>query len=707
MLRGRLRLLLADVALRRGRIANAFTHAQFALREFNSAGFDANSWRAASLLFTAILYAQLGANDEALGALAESVDMLAPLHAPSRMATAMNVYADVQANLHHASSALWWRRMAEATFARLAMIPAAQATHALRLDMEAQLGDSAALRTELQSIPPGDALHAAQPLLVAAELALREDRLDAANTALNRVRAAPLTLRQQIRAAVLEAHYLDRSGHPSAAQQTLRGAAQRLRNLAQRAGNPVLRQVIERQQSMLRQTAFRLLLDNARAVDLVDADVIWRWLASEAPGSAPTAGALHPQSAKSFDRAAAAELLAPPGRPSSVAETNSRRELLALLSDTGYVARSPYAAAAPIALKVLQQRLAIDAALIAYVDGGTKGALLWVTHDNARIVATAPPDEVRASIIQLRESVHNASTPTTTVIDAARELSTRLLRRLSENPPLRLYVVADEPMNGVVWSLLPWPGRDEALIDSTAVSLVHVSNTHGMPQSAATRAPDRLHVVVAAQTPAAGLALHELAGASVEAGQIRAALGATPRIDENDQATAAEVLGLLGERASWIHVAAHGVAQAQRIGFAGIWLQPAGEPADPAFLSWLDVLDNGARADLVVLDACQLGDSGAAISGNLSFADAVSRAGARRVVSALWPVSDAASALWVPEFYRTLVADPRLDVPAALRAVQLRLRASRAFTHPFFWAGFQAIERLDLAAADAPGARGK
>jgi hypothetical protein len=33
-----------------------------------------------------------------------------------------------------------------------------------------------------------------------------------------------------------------------------------------------------------------------------------------------------------------------------------------------------------------------------------------------------------------------------------------------------------------------------------------------------------------------------------------------------------------------------------------------------------------------------------------------------------------------------------------LRSAQQRLRASRAFTHPFFWAGLQSIERLDFAA---------
>jgi CHAT domain-containing protein len=52
----------------------------------------------------------------------------------------------------------------------------------------------------------------------------------------------------------------------------------------------------------------------------------------------------------------------------------------------------------------------------------------------------------------------------------------------------------------------------------------------------------------------------------------------------------------------------------------------------------------------------------------------------------------------VPAFYRALLADAGYDSALALRTAQLRLRTSRAFTHPFFWAGLQSIERLDLPA---------
>ena len=70
----------------------------------------------------------------------------------------------------------------------------------------------------------------------------------------------------------------------------------------------------------------------------------------------------------------------------------------------------------------------------------------------------------------------------------------------------------------------------------------------------------------------------------------------------------------------------------------------------------------------------------------MSFAAAVSRAGAKQVVAALW----------VPAFYATLAADPEHNAATALRAAQQRLREPRV-CHPFFWAGMQATARLSLA----------
>jgi len=690
MLRGRLRLMLADLAMRRGQVARAFSDAELALSEFDQAQFDVALWQAGTLAFTAALYSQLGANEEALGALGDAVRILQPLNAPGRMAGAMNVYADIETNLQRNDLALFWRHAAEATYQRLALLPAWRSTRAKRLSLQVRLGDFTDVAHEVAETTATDPLYKTQQLLLGVELALHDARLDDARSALDQASLLPLSLRDQIRLTLLDAKHADLAGNRTTAQQILRAGARHVDTLARRAGNPTLVYVIARQSASLRNEAFRLALERPAAEQTVEA--IWQWLAYSASAASTATGAAG-EAAEPFDRAVAAELLAPIERAKPVADMAAQRELLTLLArPEKTTAQAPAREAADL-LADFRQALDEDSAFVAFVDGGERGALLWVTHDAARLVETAAPDQLRVSAAALRELVRSAGTPIGDIRTAARQLSTQLFGAIPAGPPpRRLFVLAEEPAIGIPWSVLQWPDQSEALIDSTAVSLVHLARA----DAAAAPTPRALHVFVAAQTLGDPNQLRPLAGASVEAAQIRAALGGGLQVDENTQATRPSVLNTLEESGAWLHIAAHGSAMPQRIGYAGIWLEPPASGATPVFLSWLDVLDNGVRAGLVVLDACQLGDSGSAVSGNLSFADAVSRAGARRVIAALWPVSDAASALWVPAFYRALLADPARDAAQALRAAQQRLRASRAFTHPFFWASLQSIERLDL-----------
>jgi hypothetical protein len=692
MLRGRLRLTLADLAMRRGQIARAFTDAELALSDFDQSQFDVAIWQASTLMFTASLYNQVGAHQEALGALGDAVKILVPLNAHGQMAGAMNVYADIETNLQNYLPAMFWRRAAEETYLLLNLKPGYRSTRAARLGLQGRLGDYADIAREVADLPATDPLYKAQQSLLAADLALHEDRLEDARRALDRAAQMPLTLRDQIRLALLDAKYRDRSGEGASVPQALLAGARHVDTLARRAGNPTLAYVIARQSVNLRSEAFRIALERPDADTAIEA--IWQWLAfaaSDAPG-APSAAR---ESAEAFDRAVAADLLSPLERTKPSTDMTAQRELLTLLAQPEKTdIRSPSGAATGT-LADFRQLLDADSAFVAFIDGGTDGALLWVTRDAARLVATAPPDQVRAGALTLRDLVHSAGAPIADVRAASQRLSKQLLGAIpAAQPPRRLYVLANEPATGVPWSVLQWPSQTEPLVESTAVSFVHLARTVDAARPAK---PAALNVLVAAQSHTDPRQLRNLANASVEAAQIKDALGdAALHVDENAQATRSTVLAALEQAGAWLHIAAHGMAQPQRIGYAGIWLEPPAADATPAFLSWLDVLDHGVRADLVVLDACQLGDSGTAISGNLSFADAVSRAGARRVVAALWPVSDAASALWVPVFYQSLIADPGHDAAQALRAAQLRLRSSRAFTHPFFWASLQSIERLPL-----------
>lgn len=692
MLRGRLRLTLADLAMRRGQIARAFTDAELALSDFEQGQFDDAIWQGSTLMFTASLYNQVGAHQEALGALGDAVRILLPLNAPRLMAGAMNVYADIETNLQHYLSAMFWRRAAEETYLLLDL-PGYRSTRAARLGLQARLGDYADIAHEMADLAATDPLYRAQQSLLAADLALHEDRLDDARRALDRAAQLPLSLRDQIRLALLDAKFRDRSGDGATVPQALLAGARHVDTLARRAGNPTLAYVIARQSVNLRNEAFRIALEHPDADSAIEA--IWQWLAfaaSNAPGAASAAR----QAAEPFDRAVAADLLSPLERAKPTTDMAAQRELLTLLAQPEKTDAESSSGDTTTALADFRRLFDADSAFAAFIDGGTNGELLWVTRDAARLVATAPPDQVRASALTLRDLVRSAGSPVADVRAAGERLSAQLLGAIpAAQPPRHLYVLADEPATGIPWSVLQWPSQTEPLVESTAVSFVHLAHA----VDARPAKPAALNVFVAAQSHTDPRQLGSLANASVEAAQIQDALGdAALRVDENAQATRSTVLATLEQAGAWLHIAAHGMAQPQRIGYAGIWLEPPAAEAAPAFLSWLDVLDSSVRADLVVLDACQLGDSGSAVSGNLSFADAVSRAGARRVVAALWPVSDAAAALWVPAFYRSLLADAGYDSALALRAAQLRLRASRAFTHPFFWAGLQSIERLDLPA---------
>jgi CHAT domain-containing protein len=93
--------------------------------------------------------------------------------------------------------------------------------------------------------------------------------------------------------------------------------------------------------------------------------------------------------------------------------------------------------------------------------------------------------------------------------------------------------------------------------------------------------------------------------------------------------------------------------------------------------------------EMVVLSACEtaLGrvEEGEGVYG---LRRAFQVAGARTVISALWPVSDQATA----EFMAELYANSEESIPERIRRLQLRkikeLRSAGQSDHPFYWAAF-------------------
>ncbi|HET7064176.1 MAG TPA: CHAT domain-containing protein [Rudaea sp.] len=699
MMRGRLHLMLADISLRRGRIGEALAHANAALDQFEHAQSGALRWQANALLVIASLYSQLGADDEAYGFLNDAVKRLAPLGAPNRMAAAMNVFADIETNGRRLQSALLWRRAAEETYAQLKMLPSYESTRSKRLHLQIELGDFAQAKHDIAEHYGDYPLDAGMNLMLEAELALHENRPADALHAINELAHMPLSLRNQISAAQVEAKYWMRRGNAEAAQQRLLAQARRIAALAPRTGNPILRYVVTRQALTLRRTAVLAALEPTQRTDTAARiNAMWTWVALNASGRQSTDTATLPAAVGKFDHALAWELLVPRPTVGAPPETATQRELLSLLARPERHSTEVKGRVNTSALLAFQHTLDAEAAFLAYLDGATRGALLWVTRDRVELIDAASPDKVRGGVLALRELMRSPNSSVTEIEVAAQDLSAQLLGAMPLTQPARhLYILAEEPLNGVPWDVLTWPGASSFLVDTTTIELVRLDATG---RDAESPSPRSLQVMVAAQESDHSM-LPPLAAAEAEAAAISNAVSRSAISLQTPPATRMSLMSALQQPGAWVHIAAHGLAQPQRIGYAGIWLEPTGDEKIPTFLSWIDILDSGVNADLVVLNACQLGDSGTAVNGNLSFADAVSRAGAKHVVAALWPISDAAAALWVPAFYSAITSDPHHDAAHALRAAQLRLRESRAFRHPFFWAGMQTIDLMPIGSGAA------
>lgn len=290
-------------------------------------------------------------------------------------------------------------------------------------------------------------------------------------------------------------------------------------------------------------------------------------------------------------------------------------------------------------------------------------------------------------------------------------LAARLLDPVAERlngpgAPRRLGIVPHGPLHRVPFEVLPWAG-------GRLVDRFEVFEAPGLPALVALLDDDRALVPGRSSVLAVGDAVENLPGARVEAGRVARFF---PRR-----------VVLLGEKALETRVRS-AVGAADVVHFAVHGIEPA--PGRPGYLELLpDSRNDGRlyadeiatlqlRASLVVLSAC---DSGVGLPDRGDERRAVIdraflRAGARTVVSSRWPVSDAATLLFMEAFYGGLAEKGRLG---AFAAAQRALRQGRLsvddldgavlaaagtgqrgvrrpapeqhppdFTHPFFWASF-------------------
>ena len=182
-----------------------------------------------------------------------------------------------------------------------------------------------------------------------------------------------------------------------------------------------------------------------------------------------------------------------------------------------------------------------------------------------------------------------------------------------------------------------------------------------------------------------------LAHASEEADSI---LSASPRgtamvAKGFDASRETAMSSLIGEY-QIVHFATHGFLNSEHPELSGIVLTMVNQDGSKTngFMPLHDIYNLDLSADLVVLSACDTA-LGKDIKGEglVGLTRGFMSAGSRSVIASLWKVDDRATAVLMGDFYKSMLEDG-LPPAAALRSAKQRLRQEKAWSAPYFWAGF-------------------
>lgn len=695
---GRLHLVEAQVAVQRGRFDAALVAIDASLTAFESVR-DRRGMANAQLIAAAIMLA-LDAPADATELATQAHATYVAIDAPARAAAALTLLARVAQAGGDAGTAITQSMQAAALY-RAQDVP----WRALDASLVAvALGDRDAAAT-LQAALGEPELPTA--LRARAQLALADAALARGDVARARSR---LTALGSIVLDPLQAHHrtlietaLDiREGKPARAIADLDAAIERVHRLAGVLPSASLRFALGAQLAELRWAwvdAWVALPADERP----DAAAVWRMqvrTGREALLAPRDASIKLPADALARFEAITALAMVPTDADTPAADGGQR----ALLAYQAALGAAPGASGGDwLTLSAVQAALA-DGDRVLALATGTGGALrIDITRDHAHVAMLPYGSAPRDALAALGALVLQPTSAPAAIDAAARKVSDWLFADLADARPTHLFVHADALRATGALGLLRWPGDDAVLAESTRASWL-ASGRRGRAQAAATGSVD---VFVASAVVDSGVAraLGELANAEVEVDWIGAALDRTT-VDARTGAdfTRDALAQALSRDGARVHIATHGRTRRGLLGQSGLLLPRAGS-GELAFVSWIGLADQPIRADLLLLNACDLADGpGSGATRQTAFANALAASGARDTVAALWPVSDGAAAVWVPAFYRALAETP--DDPArALQQAQSALRASRMYRHPHYWSALIHLTSIAPAALSAAPAR--
>jgi CHAT domain-containing protein len=353
----------------------------------------------------------------------------------------------------------------------------------------------------------------------------------------------------------------------------------------------------------------------------------------------------------------------------------------------------------PIPLATIQQTLGASETLLEYVVAEPSSYVLVVTSTSKRIIKLAG----RKTIEKLVEDYRRAVTSQTSSTKQARDLFGVLLRPIPQvTAKTRLIVVPDGSLN-----LLPF----DALIDEHGR---YVVQSHVI-----TYAPSSTTLYLLKSKPFVGKranALLAVGGVPYSQGGIKLTAverGPTPdkefgdlpnseaevkaaetaiRSPENKEITGANATETnlkqaLVRQFGYVHLAVHAFSSANPDRASLVVLRDPSHGED-GFIQASEIVQMRIPAKLVVLSACETqvgpiqGEEGVS-----ALSTAFLLAGARTVVSTLWPIDDQAALLLMQAFYRHLGrGEPPADSMATAKRELLAKYGSKS--SPVYWAGF-------------------
>jgi CHAT domain-containing protein len=191
-----------------------------------------------------------------------------------------------------------------------------------------------------------------------------------------------------------------------------------------------------------------------------------------------------------------------------------------------------------------------------------------------------------------------------------------------------------------------------------------------------------------------GLPLARLAGTRTEADQISNLAKASGSqadswLDLNASEENLEARDVTKYRV--LHIATHGLLDAERPQFTGLVLSLVGNKSEDGFLRTDEVFNLRLGSPLVMLSACETGLGKVKRGeGVMGLTRAFMYAGAPTVGVSLWSVADKSTADLMTDFYKRFFSNgPTPNSPVtSLRDAQLAMIAGKKYSAPFYWAPF-------------------